>query len=95
MEENIGNYGMQHGGCEARRMNLKAGSRRVSPDAGWRNLISQQPGSNSSVQKLRLSIRVTSIDKKNKNSYRRMTMAYSKSVISTNIKFTDYIGNFP
>ena len=35
---------MKHDRCEVKRMNLKAGQRRASSDAGQRNLIGQRPG---------------------------------------------------
>ena len=41
-----GNHGMQQGESEVRWINLKAGERRTSPDAGRRNHIGQQPESN-------------------------------------------------
>ena len=45
-------YGKQHGRCEARQMNPNMSQQHASPDAGHKNLIVQQPGSNSSVWKL-------------------------------------------
>ena len=46
----------QHGGCAVRRINRMTSQQRASPDAGWKNPMSQRPGSNSSVRKLLLLI---------------------------------------
>ena len=50
------NHRMQHSGCEASQKNPKAGQQHTSPNAGQKNLIGQQPGSNSSIRKLLLLI---------------------------------------
>ena len=52
----IGNHEMQHGGCEARRMNSKVNQQHSSPNNEWRNFIGQLLGSNSLVKKLLLLI---------------------------------------
>ena len=49
-------HGKQHSRCEVRWMNSKTGQRRVSQDAGRKNLIRQWQGSNFSVKKLQLLI---------------------------------------
>ena len=53
---NNGNHGMQHGGCELRRMNSKLGQWHISTDARRKKLIGQRPESNNSVRKLLLLI---------------------------------------
>ena len=51
-----GKHGMQHSGCNVRQLNQKVGLQCSLPDDVWRNLIAQQPESNSYVRKLLLLI---------------------------------------
>ena len=79
----IGNYGMQHCGCEGMWMNPNAGQWCASSDDRHRNLIAQRPGSSSYLRKLLPLIYKNGIYWWWKTTIERLTWFYFKLCVQT------------